>query len=333
MVSLRWLYTFIFLSTLAQSKFAGDDVDCSVVAVGGGWAGVYFAYRYFINSDVPAHKICIFEASQRIGGRTFSKAFTVMSDKGQADKFVLDVGAYRFSPDMHLPGDIIMKHLQLPTACYEPDCEIASKDFPPPFHFNYTAPLRRIVDPVTQQPAGYVTAMRVMVEKMQQKGVHIMLGMRLLDIMPDSSGNAHLLFGGGVNVTAHTVLLNLPRTPVLSLPAIKSLTSERTVKMLECIKFDRPEQLFPNMTFGKSLAKAYAYYDDAWWHNHLNMTEGQLPQNAFIPLQTSQGIPIGIHFNDGPVICDAPHKNCRGFFGSVLYNGTPIFFRQCACAH
>ena len=33
---------------------------------------------------------------------------------------MLDVGAYRFSPDMHLPGDLILNHLKLPTACHSP---------------------------------------------------------------------------------------------------------------------------------------------------------------------------------------------------------------------
>eukprot|EP00951_Prasinocladus_malaysianus_P006106 scaffold43257_cov40-Prasinocladus_malaysianus.AAC.1 len=53
----------------------------------------------------------------------------------------------RFSPDMHLPGDVILNVLGLPVECYEPDCPPASKDFPPPFHFNYSAPLMRIISP------------------------------------------------------------------------------------------------------------------------------------------------------------------------------------------
>ena len=44
----------------------------------------------------------------------------------------------RFSPDMHLPGDIILKHLKMPTACYEPGCPPAYDDFEKPFVFNYT---------------------------------------------------------------------------------------------------------------------------------------------------------------------------------------------------
>jgi hypothetical protein len=55
---------------------------------------------------------------------------------------------------MHLPGDLILKKLQLPTLCYEPHCPSAKLDMPKPFIFNYSAPLRRVVDPSTGLPAG-----------------------------------------------------------------------------------------------------------------------------------------------------------------------------------
>ena len=54
------------------------------------------------------------------GGRTYSVPVNHMDeDSNTITPFVLDVGAYRFSPDMHLPGDLIMKELQLPTECYQ----------------------------------------------------------------------------------------------------------------------------------------------------------------------------------------------------------------------
>ena len=81
--------------------------------------------------------------------------------------YTLDVGAYRFSPDMHLPGDLILGDLELPTECYEPACPPAYDEFVKPFQFNYTAPLRRIVDNDTRLPAGYATAIMAMVDKMR----------------------------------------------------------------------------------------------------------------------------------------------------------------------
>ena len=86
---------------------------CDDVIVGGGWAGVYFAYRRAMAaSDGNASSVCLFERSSRIGGRTYSVPVN-------GTEFTLDVGAYRFSPDMHLPGDLILGELELPTECYE----------------------------------------------------------------------------------------------------------------------------------------------------------------------------------------------------------------------
>jgi len=225
-----------------NSEITSTPTRCDVAAVGGGWAGVYFAYRYLTGSSVDPTKICLFEATDRIGGRTYSKNFELTSPSGSIDKFVLDVGAYRFSPDMHLPGDVILHKLKLPTACYEPDCEPASKDFPPPFVFNYTAPLSRIVDPVTKLPAGYVTAMNKMVEELEQMGAHVGRGMKLVNIKPTAGRGTTLSFAGGAEVQAGRVLLNLPRTPMLSLPAVQTL-SDKTVKILKCVKFDKPKSL------------------------------------------------------------------------------------------
>jgi hypothetical protein len=81
----------------------------------------------------------VVERSERVGGRT-------LSVRMQGTPFVVDVGAYRFAPDMHLPGDLIMRELALPTACYEPHCPDPHVDFHAPMQFNYTQPLRRIVD-------------------------------------------------------------------------------------------------------------------------------------------------------------------------------------------
>lgn len=315
MTNVPGLYSVIFGATLVVIEAAGN-LSCEVASIGGGWSGVYFAYRYFLDGNVEATNICLFEASERIGGRTYSKHLEV-----NGEKYVVDVGAYRFSPDMHLPGDVILKQLKLPTACYEPDCEPANKDFPPPFQFNYSAPLRRIVDPATGLPAGYATALDKMVENMKQAGVHIALNASLVDIQPASQKRANLHFKDGSVVQAGTVLLNLPRSALLSLPTVQSTAGERALKMMQCVKFDHPGNFFKNMTFGNALTKAYAYYDDAWWANSdaLNMTQGQWPANAFQAIHTSVGIPIGIHFNDGPVICDSPGKGCRGFL-EVYYS-------------
>ena len=191
--------------------------------MGAGWAGVYFAFRQALNG----HQVCIFEGSERVGGRTYSHRIK------QGDEwFTLDVGAYRFSPDMHLPGDVI-KLLGFKTACYEPNCPPASQDFPKPFHFNYTAPLRRIVD-ADDMPAGYVTAIRGMLDEILAMGGHLFLESNLTDLQALHSGEVRLVFESA-SVLSKMVLLNLPRTPLLSLPTLMSAVPERTVKMAKCV--------------------------------------------------------------------------------------------------
>lgn len=171
--------------------------SCEVSSVGAGWAGVYFAFRHALNGQ----KVCIFESSKRIGGRTYSHRL-----QAAGEWFTLDVGAYRFSPDMHLPGDVI-NLLGFKTACYEPSCPPASKEFPPPFTFNYTAPLRRIVDE-EGMPAGYVTAIRGMVDRILASGGQLFIDANLTDLQALHSGEVRLKFGSQ-SVLTKMVLLNL----------------------------------------------------------------------------------------------------------------------------
>lgn len=298
---------------------------CDVAVVGSGWAGVYYAYRHFLEGFEP-DRICIFEASDRFGGRTFSKHFnvTAVTRTGPPDRFVIDIGAHRFSPDMHLPGDIILKKLKLPTACYEPSCTPANKDFMPKFMFNYSAPLVRITDPATGLPLGFETAIDQILFVMRKAGSHIMLNTQVVDVIPAGTlGLVRIDFANKQSVQAQRVLLNLPRSALLSLHSIRSLAGPRTTKALECAKFDRPKNLFPaSVGSGTSLSKAYAYYDNAWWRNTLRKIEGRWPPNATDPTNTSVGIPLGLHWNDGPVVCDAPFKGCRGFL-QVFYFFAP----------
>lgn len=281
---------------------------CDDAIVGGGWAGIFFAYRRAVAS--PNANICIFEASDRIGGRTFSVPPSVTGTE-----FTLDVGAYRFSPDMHLPGDLIMHHLELPTACYEPGCPSAKTDFKPPLHFNYTAPLRRIVDGVTGLPAGYASAMDEMVARMKRMGVRVHMNATLTDIAAGSSLATRLTFSSGAVVSARTVMLNLPRNKLLALPSLARTVEPRTLRMLRCVKFDAPPSLFHNRSLAAAtgLTKAYLFYEDAWWHTTINQTVGEWPADAFNPLPTSEGVYIGVHWNDGPVKCTDVERGGRSF--------------------
>jgi hypothetical protein len=269
----------------APAGVAPLNLTCTDAIVGAGWSGVYFAYRRWraaqdlaaadadTNADAFLPVICLFEATDRVGGRTYS-----VPGSKTGTEFVLDVGAYRFSPDMHLPGDLILHDLQLPTACYEPGCPPAYDDFPKPFLFNYSAPLRRVVDPVTQLPAGYVTAIHAMLDAMQKGSFRILVTMEatLTDVRPGgrslgstaagseaAASPVQLVFsnaaGGDTVVTADTVMLNLPRHNLLALPSVlgaAAVVPKRTQGMLQCAVFDQPADLFNGTTInGTGLCK------------------------------------------------------------------------------
>ncbi|KAL7555416.1 hypothetical protein ACA910_017424 [Epithemia clementina (nom. ined.)] len=176
---------------------------CVELFVGAGWGGVYSFYRRVLDGvqdqGRDARQYCLVEQSNRIGGRTYSVPVSYRHTGGGSDRFVVDVGAYRFTPDMHLIGDLIMKELQLPTVCYEPECPSPQQDLPndeaasdflsstvfptgPAVRFHYTAPFRRMVDPTTGLPSGFDTALHKMVETCQQLGARVFFETKLVQL-------------------------------------------------------------------------------------------------------------------------------------------------------
>lgn len=315
--------------TLSASLLASFSVTCEDAIIGAGWAGVYFAYRRFLSSGCSdCSHICIFEATQRIGGRTYS-----VPGSRTGTPFTLDVGAYRFSPDMHLPGDLILEHFKLPTACYEPGCPPAQRDFPKPFIFNYTQPLLRIVDPETELPSGYATPLHHMLTRMADAGVQVFLGMLLTDIKVIHHHSVQLSFANHDKIVlAKTAMLNLPRAQLLGLPSLAHALPARTLDVLRCNHIDSTP-LDPSLGNSTSLAKAYMYYEDAWWHTRINLTVGAWPANAFHPLSTSEGVFIGVRWNDGPVRCQdqrgveyTPHSHTAKGFGDRCHGFLEIYY-------
>ena len=234
----------------------------------------------------------------------------------------LTLGAYRFSPDMHLPGDLIVNDLGLVTECYEPKCLPTSVDFPPPlFSFNYSAPLRRVVDRFTGRATGYVTPINLMVERLRSLGVRIFMNMELTDIetVQDKSSETFKLeitrsdSGKVISVQSGLVFLNLPRNRLLKLPGIRHVRP-RILNMLKCIKHDMPKS-FPHLSTKPTAAstKAYLYYSDAWWITKINETAGTYPSRRLPPIRTSFGIYVNPRWNDGPTVCDSERSKCHGF--------------------
>ena len=102
------------------------EVSCDVAVVGAGVGGAYSAWRLIEAGAVPGSGVCLFERSDRIGGRAYSlhnvgKALTLVVPRlkksrveagkalndcwttGPQKDFTLDVGAYRFCGKVRPP--------------------------------------------------------------------------------------------------------------------------------------------------------------------------------------------------------------------------------------
>ena len=156
----------MFSLLIATQAFTSEkSPDCVTAIVGGGWAGVYAAWRLTVDAkSVPASELCLFEARSAVGGRTYS----VSVDSGD-DALIVDVGAYRFGGDQHLPADLIIKRLNISVACYQPDCA-------PDDGMHQT--LYKVVD-AEGRNAGYVTPILSMLAELVAGGADAYLRLRL----------------------------------------------------------------------------------------------------------------------------------------------------------
>jgi len=247
--------------------------------VGGGWAGVYAAWRLAVDgSAIKPADLCLFEARAAVGGRTYSV---------DVDNMTIDIGAYRFGKGMHLPGDLIVNKLGLHTACYEPSCSVNPE-------LNMT--LYRIVD-AEGRNAGYATPIRVMAEQLATAGVRIFYEWELTGIYdavqpsrdPAASPSSMLHFAGGHTARAAAVLLNMPRVSIERLdPASTLFAKERAAQILRnCTPCD-------SKTATDLAVKVYAIYDDPWWITKLGLAEG-----TFTSVDTNP--PLVGRYHDGPV--------------------------------
>ena len=312
---------------------------CEEVFVGAGWAGVYAFYRRILDDRDRGPKCCLFEQSWRIGGRTYSVRINNTVQDDSAGEFVLDVGAYRYSPDMHLPGDLISNDLELTTECYQKDCPNAKSDFPSPFLFNYTAPLRRLVDPITRLPNGYVTPLNRMIEIAKGHGGRVFTSTALtkFEIEEEDDGTrstVHLTFhNSNRDETIHIkdtslLILNLPRNKLFDISGVEESLETNVAKTLKCLVFDTPSDLFSEPLTDRpeditTLEKAYLYYEDAWWRTVLNMYEGEWPLPAsFLTHPGKDGLRFNLRWHDGPMKCDnngARGRQCHGLL-EVYYS-------------
>jgi len=272
------------LAVLLLSAAATDPLMCETGIVGAGWAGVYAAWRLIVDTKVAKPEdVCLFEARPKAGGRTYSV--------GLGDGLVVDVGAYRFGKQQHLPGDLILNKLQLPTVCYQPDCA-------PDPEFNET--LYRVVD-AQGRNAGYFTPIQLMLDDLSAAGARIYYDHELTGVYAGGVGGASSLhFAGGQLVSAGAVLLNMPRLALRRLdpasivfpPDTTSLSWQLLKNCTPCLDpIGHPSAPDPSTYLA---VKVYALYDDPWWLTKLNLVEGSFRS-------TERSPPLVGRYHDGPV--------------------------------
>ena len=251
--------------------------DCDVAVVGGGWAGLYTAYR--LAPTTP--NLCLFEARHKTGGRTYSVR--------EEHNLTIDIGAYRFGRDMHLPGDLIRFDLNLSTRCYQPDCGLDPE-------FNTT--LYKIVDDdAAENAAGYETPLRLITRDLVARGVRVEYGRELVAVEDGADDRgARLVFADGSAVEAGAVLLNLPRKAITALDAGDSplFRYDATAARLlaACEPCPHPEG------FEVEQLKVYLVYPEPWWRTELGILEGSFAA-------TNSSPPFFGRFHDGPMLRDA----------------------------
>eukprot|EP00931_Biecheleriopsis_adriatica_P062107 TRINITY_DN37398_c0_g1_i1.p1 TRINITY_DN37398_c0_g1~~TRINITY_DN37398_c0_g1_i1.p1 ORF type:complete len:526 (+),score=65.23 TRINITY_DN37398_c0_g1_i1:64-1641(+) len=272
-----------------------DSAGCNVSVVGAGWAGIYVAWRLLTGEEQVRQSVCLFEAYNRPGGRTYST---------RIDDYVLDVGAYRFAGDMHLPADLITKALKLRSVCYDPTCN--DDDVRAEVKWPYKLPLSKIVD-FDGRHLGYGAALKAMLVEIEDAGGHIYLGAELHSVKRDDLRKVWKLqfktngqLKAPAEMASNSVLLNLPRSALERVGGLQEATSSRW-PALQC-----SARQFPStVTEGATTSKVYAIYEDAWWVSRLGLLRG-VREN----LTTSP--PISIHYHDGEVVCIGGGEDAGG---------------------
>ena len=280
----------LLVRLVTSPAFAGEQsTGCATAVVGGGWAGVYAAWRLVVDAkSVPAAELCIFEARSAVGGRTYS----VSIDTGHDASLVIDVGAYRFGSGQHLPGDLILNRLNISVACYQPDCA-------PDAELRQT--LYKVVDSEGRN-AGYATPIRAMLAALVAAGVRVFYGHELTGVYraavyASAGAGLSLHFAGGAVASARAVLLNLPRAALHRLDPASAVfppsnTSLAYTVLRSCDPCDDGRRAPPERVG----LKVYAVYDEAWWVSKLNRTQGSFKA-------VDDGLPplVG-RYHDGPVL-------------------------------
>jgi predicted NAD/FAD-dependent oxidoreductase len=276
---------------------AGDaSPSCGLAVVGAGAGGLYAARRLVAAGEFTASEVCVFEATERVGGRTYSVRYADLD-------LAVDAGAYRTWPEYTpVTHALITDWLGLSVACYDPSEDPCEKYI--------------VVDAATGANAGLATYVEALAGDLFAAGARWFPRHKLDALAPASSGGLSLAFANCAAATAATVLLNVPQRP-----------------LLEVLRASSAALALPQATFEAAHAvqteivqKLYLYYESAWWRE-LGLTTGDFSLAGDASNMLLKG-----RYHDGDVTCDENGENCSGFLLAVYahdYSGeSAMFFRR-----
>ena len=273
---------------------------CGLAVVGAGAGGLYAARRLVADGQFAARDVCVFEATERVGGRTYSVRYADLD-------LAVDAGAYRTWPEYTpVTHALITDWLGLTVACYDPAEDPCEKFI--------------VVDAVTGHNAGLATYVEKLANDLFEEGARWFPRHQLVALAPASGGGddarLKLTFANGVAAEAASVLLNVPQRPLLEVLRMSS----------EALALDRATFDAAHAVQTEIVQKLYLYYEAAWWRE-LGLVSGDFTLAGDATNMLLKG-----RYHDGDVVCDADGANCRGFLLAVYehdYAGeTAMFFRR-----
>eukprot|EP01059_Diplonema_ambulator_P000996 TRINITY_DN1076_c0_g3_i1.p1 TRINITY_DN1076_c0_g3~~TRINITY_DN1076_c0_g3_i1.p1 ORF type:complete len:475 (+),score=177.95 TRINITY_DN1076_c0_g3_i1:50-1474(+) len=310
---------------LAAATATEIPESCKVSVVGAGWGGVYFAWRLAVDTRrYKASDVCVFEANDRVGGRVYT-----VRDYPEMEDLEIEIGAYRFDTEDHLPADLVMDALKLDSRCYGYNCTGLSCHW-----YGSPTTCRKIAD--VYGNAQYSIGIETMLTQLRSAGAKLFRGVAVKGVhegcgtvwRTGKKRSVLSFVGRDETVQSEVVLMNVPLTAMdlLDSDSVIFPSGGGSAEAGTCF----------SLKVALPAVKAYALYEDAWWYTKLGLMNGEFGLgNETIPLAGRYGdgsvkCIIGTGPDGKPVRADSavPFGNCRGslevYYKSTYAGATPL---------
>jgi len=259
------------------------------------------AYRLVEEGVIEGNDVCVFEATDRVGGRLYS-----LRGFGPEGDISVDAGAYRTWPD-YTPTThaLITEMLGFKVACYDED-DPCSK-------FNIVGD--------DGEKIGFASFVEELMSRLIDKGACFFPRHNLVSINHDKEdGSNTLFFSNGVTTKAsHSTILNIPQRSLLEVIRESDLYSSSDSQNKERNILEEEKHTYDSLHSVQTeiVTKLYLYYEDAWWYK-LGLKDGDFSMPGDARNMLLQG-----RYHDGHVKCkpaadgSGDDETCYGFLLTV----------------